>query len=82
MTDPTKALREARAALDAVIPESQQVPRFRNFLAAPVFDDSPRLRDNSRSPIWRRPSEGGVALVVRGRRRSCPARADHARHGR
>ncbi|MFF7046508.1 hypothetical protein ACIP4T_31925 [Streptomyces massasporeus] len=39
MTDPTKALREARAALDAVIPEIQQVPRFRNFLAAPVFDD-------------------------------------------
>ncbi|MFK0256149.1 CHAT domain-containing protein [Streptomyces sp. NPDC090445] len=66
MTDPAKALREARAALDAVIAEIQQVPRFRNFLAAPSFDDVAEAARAQPVVYLAAAERGGVALVVRG----------------
>ncbi|MFD0268826.1 CHAT domain-containing protein [Streptomyces sp. NPDC127106] len=66
MTDPARALREARAALDAVIAEIQQVPRFRNFLAAPAFDDVAEAAREQPVTYLAAAERGGVALVVRG----------------
>ncbi|MFB6892402.1 CHAT domain-containing protein [Kitasatospora sp. NPDC056327] len=66
MTDPAQALQEARAALDAVITEIQQLPRFRNFLAAPAFDDVAEAARDHPVVYLAAAEPGGVALVVRG----------------